>query len=286
MSTENIMNAHQVAHVEHPQKEPSGLGFLWETRALVDVARMPAHLIGSYFRRSSSRDITKKSDFKVLLFPGFGSDQRYLKPLQAYIKNLGFDVTDWGLGFNFAGLNLSHKPADLSENWDIEFPENIDLKNYSGEAGVPYLIDLATEKALEYHLEDFRPLFLVGWSLGGYVAREVARNLEGKVNQVITLGSPIIGGPKYTKGVGFYKKRGLDVDWIEKEVAKQHQKPLNVPVKAIFSKSDKVVEWRSTVDKVNPQVEHIEIDCAHLGMGFNPSIWAIIEQTLAEIDEA
>lgn len=275
-----VLDASEVRETKRPLKEPSTKGFFLEARALGDLLQMPPKLIASYISKAKSVDSATSSQAKVMLFPGYGSDHRYMKPLAAFISNLGFDVTDWGLGFNFAGVNLEHSPQDLDGNWQLEFPEDYDFDNYVGEAGVAHLIDLATKKAADYHADDKRPLVLIGWSLGGYIAREVARNLEDKIDQVITMGSPVIGGPKYTKGAVIYRRKGFDLDWIEREVDKRNQQPLKLPITAIFSKSDKVVEWRSTIDKINPQVEHIEIDCAHLGMGFNPKIWSIVKQKL------
>jgi pimeloyl-ACP methyl ester carboxylesterase len=82
------------------------------------------------------------------------------------------------------------------------------------------------------------PVRLIGWSLGGYLAREVAREHPHAVQQVITLGSPVIGGPKYTAVAGAYRRRGVDLDAIEAEVAVRNELPLDTPITAIYSQSD------------------------------------------------
>ena len=115
---------------------------------------------------------------------------------------------------------------------------------------------------------------------GGYLAREAARDLPDKVDRVITLGSPIIGGPKYTAAAPFFMKRGLDLDWIEQEVLRRESRPIQQPVTAIYSKSDAIVSWHATVDHHNENVEHIEVDAAHVGLAFNPTVWAHIIDAL------
>ena len=207
--------------------------------------------------------------------PGFGSDDRFTKPLRHYLTRRGYPAEGWGLGKNMAGVDLSHSLDDLSDNWHVEHRED-----YRGEASVPYLCDKLAERVRARHEELGEPISLIGWSLGGYLAREAARDLPEKVNRVITLGSPIIGGPKYTAAAPFFLKRGLDLDWIEQEVLRREARPIQQPVTAIYSKSDAIVNWHAVVDHHNENVEHIEVDAAHIGLAFNPTVWGHIISAL------
>lgn len=120
------------------------------------------------------------------------------------------------------------------------------------------------------------PLVAVGWSLGGYLAREVAREIPDRFRKVITLGSPIIGGPRFTAAAGWYLSHGFDLDQIEREVADRYRTPLVVPVVAIYSKRDGIVSWEACIDRWSPGVRHIEVDSTHLGLAFSPQVLDIV----------
>jgi hypothetical protein len=72
----------------------------------------------------------------------------------------------------------------------------------------------------------------------------------------------------------------MDLDWIEEEVAGREANPIQQPITAIYSRSDGVVDWRACIDHHSPNVRHVEVNAAHLGMGFNPTIWRHIVQAL------
>ncbi len=127
-----------------------------------------------------------------------------------------------------------------------------------------------------------RPISLVGWSLGGYLAREIARDLPSRVERVVSFGSPVIGGPKYTTAGRVYERRGIDVDQIERTVEERKRVPLRVPVTAIYSRRDGVVAWQACIDNENNDlIEHIEVEATHLGLGFNPEVFRIVARRLA-----
>ncbi len=244
---------------------------LLESRAALDVARMLAPLAAS-----SIRPAPRREDTLAIVVPGFGSGDRYTLPLRQYLKRQGFLAEGWGLGTNLAGTNLEHTQDDLSERWDFNRRED-----YRGEAGVPYLVDRFYERVKQRHLETGLKIVLVGWSLGGYIARETARDMPDIVKRVVTMGSPTVGGPKYTAAAAFFDKRGMDLDWIEEEIARREAQPICQPITAIVSKTDAIVDWNAAIDRYSPNVNHIEVDAAHLGMGFNPEIWSHVLAALS-----
>ena len=243
---------------------------LLESRAALDIARMVGSLIGPARPRQADNN-----DTLVIVVPGFGSGDSYTLPLRRFLRRQGFKAEGWNLGTNLAGSNLEHSQEDLSERWDFE-----QRADYRGEGGVPYLIDRFHDRVVERHADAGMPITLIGWSLGGYIAREVARDLPGVVQRVITMGSPTVGGPKYTAAAPFFEKRGLDLDWIEAEISRREARPIPQPITAIVSKTDAIVDWNAAIDRHSPNVEHIEVDAAHLGMGFNREIWGHISEAL------
>lgn len=257
-------------HNHAPLAAPRRSALWLETRTAVDLARMVAPLLSAHIRPRPAR-----GGSHVIVIPGFGSDDRYTRPLRHYLKRLGFAAEGWGLGKNLAGIDLPHELDDLSPRWQVSRKED-----YRGEGSVPFLCDRVVERVQERQAEIDLPITLIGWSLGGYIARETARDLPGLVDRVITFGSPTIGGPKYTAAAPFFRKRGMDLDWIEEEVAKREVRPIQQPITAIYSKSDAVVSWQAAIDHHSDNVQHIEVRASHLGMGFNPTIWSHVVSAL------
>lgn len=186
---------------------------------------------------------------KVLVLPGFGAGDASTALLRSYLGWLGYDARGWGLGTN---------------GGDVP-------------ALVRAVIDLTRRQADD----SGEPVRLIGWSLGGTLARETAREHPELVERVITMGTPVIGGPKYTAVADFYRQRGYDLDAIEAAVAQRDQVPIRVPVTAIYTRNDGVVAWRACIDRANPDVEHIEVDTTHIGLGINPQVYGIVAQRLA-----
>ncbi len=127
-----------------------------------------------------------------------------------------------------------------------------------------------------------QPTTLIGWSLGGVIAREVARLYEPLVCEVITLGTPIIGGPKYTAvGKRFADTSNLDLDTFEHEAHDRNSMGIKQPVTSIYSKLDGVVGWQASVDVYNEQTRNIPVLSSHFGIGVNGRVWRLIADTLA-----
>ena len=185
---------------------------------------------------------------RTLVFPGFGAGNGSTLVLRRYLTYLGHDVAGWELGVNSGDVLTT-----LRE-----------------------LVDHVRSQAQR----SGAPVALVGWSLGGYLAREVAREAPDCVNRVITLGSPVIGGPKYTQVASMFAARGEDLDLIERLVAERERVPLSVPVTAIYSKFDGVVAWEACIDAHSPHVEHVEVRTTHIGLGFSPDVYRLVAQRL------
>jgi len=269
------MKGTELKNIDAPTSRPSKLKLIGESRTIFNAfgSLLPLAI-------SSLTATNQKTGMPIILLPGFASDERYLKPLAKHLSNHGYHAEGWGLGVNMAGANYQHTLEDLSPRWHIEPKPDYDPAEYKGEGGVPLLCDMATKRIKQRANELGEKVILIGWSLGGYIAREVARDLPDQVAQIITLGSPVIGGPKYTAAAPFFINKGFDLDWVEREAEKRNQYPIKQAITAIYSKSDGIVDWRATIDKFSPNVNHIEVNASHLGMGFNRTIWKHIIRTL------
>jgi pimeloyl-ACP methyl ester carboxylesterase len=147
---------------------------------------------------------------------------------------------------------------------------------------VPALIPRVAELIEEQATATGQRVRLVGWSLGGYLAREAARESPQSVERIVTLGTPVVGGPKYTTAGRYYAQRGYDLDAIEAAVAARNRVPLRVPVTAIYTRSDGVVAWEACIDHHSPSVDHVEVHTTHVGLGLSPDVYRIIATRLAQ----
>lgn len=220
---------------------PPRAGILREARGLLELARLLVRI------PSLSRQPRGRGE-PVLVLPGYGAGDASTVLLRSYLRFLGYRVR--GLG-----------------------------RTRSGE--VPELLVRVLRRLISLSRKSDQEVRIVGWSLGGYLAREAARERPDLVKQVITLGTPVVGGPKYTVVAHSLRRRGVDMDAIEAQIASRNEVSLTTPVTAIYSRVDAVVAWGACIDHLCVNVEHIEVGTTHFGLGFSPEVYRIIAQRLA-----
>jgi pimeloyl-ACP methyl ester carboxylesterase len=150
---------------------------------------------------------------------------------------------------------------------------------------VPDLLPRVLKRISSFARKTQQEVRLIGWSLGGYLAREAARERPDLVHRVITLGTPVVGGPKYTVVARRFHRRGMDMAAIEAEIELRNQISLRTPVTAIYSRADAVVAWEACIDQNGSDVEHVEVRTTHIGLGFSAEVYKIIAQRLADDDK-
>jgi pimeloyl-ACP methyl ester carboxylesterase len=185
---------------------------------------------------------------RVLALPGFAASDVSTAVLRLVLRGLGHDARGWGLGRNGGDVRA--------------------------------LLPRVRRLVASHAHETGRPVRLVGWSLGGVLAREVAREEPELVDRIVTMGSPIVGGPRYTATARMMRRRGVDFDAIDAAIAAREQRPIQVPMTVIYSKRDGIVAWQACVDETNPFVEHHVVDSTHLGLGFHAEVLAIVARAL------
>jgi pimeloyl-ACP methyl ester carboxylesterase len=210
-----------------------------EAAAVIQVPRLAA--------KSFSLRRGPRGDATVVLFPGFGTGDAIMHPMRRYLQGLGHDAHGWNLGTNRGDVNGQ--------------------------------VEAAFAQVRRHHGRTGQQISLVGWSLGGVFAREIARDEPDMVDRVITFGTPIVGGPRYTRSAQSYEPQQLDQ--IETQVDERNLVPIVNRITAMYSKADGVVDWRACIDEINPTVENIEVKSTHAGMIIDPDVWSIIAQRLA-----
>ena len=191
-----------------------------------------------------------KGQGRVMVLPGFMTDDSITWLLRRFLGSLGYDVEPWGLGVN-RGAMMKFLPKMITR---LE-------GNNTGQADPPSL---------------------VGWSRGGTLAREVARDRPDLVRSVITLGSPVRGGLNATSmGKLVQVDTGLTPEAVKRLLRERQKTPITVPITAIYSKTDGVVAWRACVDDVSPNIVHHEVRGSHSGLGFNAEVYQLVAKALA-----
>ncbi len=226
-----------------PLKPPSKFSTLKELRA-------PLEWLFAFSNRRKLTHVPKGNQQLVVLVPGYGADEWSMRPLKKFLKSINYRVFDWG-----HGRNRGHVTHDT------------------------HLLAETVRQIRANH--DQQKVTLIGWSLGGVLSREVARIHPDRVSEVITMGTPLIGGPKYTVlATKYAKTMDMDLDAYEAEIHDINSEGIKQPLTVIYSKSDGIVGWRAMVDQYNKHANNIEVDCSHMGMGVNAEVWQIIAETL------
>jgi pimeloyl-ACP methyl ester carboxylesterase len=232
------------AGLGHPSGPPSTRAALGELGSALDGVR----LVGALPRLSSA---PRGDGHLVVDIPGWRAPELTGAPLRGYLRRLGYDARGWGFGTN------TGDPRRDVERLSRSVLELVDAKG--------------------------EPASLVGWSLGGVIAREVARRHPDAVRRVITYGTPVTGGPRHTTVARAYR-RGPDPDAHRVAERLDPTAPIPVPLTILFSKRDGVVAWQACLDHTSPDAEHVEVSSTHIGMGIDPDVWTVVADRLARVD--
>ena len=128
-----------------------------------------------------------------------------------------------------------------------------------------------------------RKVSLVGWSLGGLYARQLAKMMPERVRSVITLGSPFAAGPKATNAWRVYEMAsGRRADEEDARFGGSLSAPPPVPTTAIFSRTDGICAWQGCMEKTSATSESIEVESSHCGMGHHPAAVYAVADRLAQ----
>ena len=128
-----------------------------------------------------------------------------------------------------------------------------------------------------------RKISLVGWSLGGLYARQLAKMMPDRVRSVITLGSPFAGNPKATNAWRVYEMAsGRRADEEDARFGGSLAETPPVPTTAIFSRTDGICAWQGCMEKPSAQSENIEVESSHCGMGHHPAVVYAVADRLAQ----
>ena len=231
------------AATQRPTPPPSRLLMLAEGRALWEAG---ATLATWPLLQTAPRG----DHHAVLVFPGLIASDGSTKLLRRYLESLGYEAHGWGLG-----------------------------RNLGPRAGIEGGMVRRLQELYERH--NGRKVSLVGWSLGGVYARELAKEMPELVRCVVTLGTPFAGPHTSTNAWRIYQfASGRN---IEREVQNYRlAEAPPVPTTSIYTRTDGVVAWQGSIQSAqtgHAQTENIEVIASHIGIGVNPSaLWAVADR--------
>jgi len=186
----------------------------------------------------------------ILVLPGLIANDASTWALRRYLATRGYVSYPWKEGFNFG-------PSDGT-------------------------VERLQQRVDTLYRRHGRPISLIGWSLGGAMARALAFRMPEHVRSVITLGSPIQGHHSGTNAWRIFEMvSGWKAD--DPRLAEWLAEHPPAPSTSFMSKTDGVVNWRMSMAPENELSENIEVSASHLGMGVNPVVlWAIADRLAQE----
>ena len=181
----------------------------------------------------------------VLALPGFLASDLSMAPLRRYLTELGYDTHAWQMGRNLGGL-MKMRAA-------------------------------LRERLAAIHAATGRKVSLIGWSLGGVYARDLALHAPDMVRYVLTLGSPFANDVRATNATKLYEALSGETVGDDPAFLEAIAGDLPMPATSIFSRADGVVNWRTCLLRPSATSENIEVYLAsHVGLGVNPAVlWAV-----------
>jgi pimeloyl-ACP methyl ester carboxylesterase len=187
----------------------------------------------------------------VMLIPGLMSSDWSTTPMRGYLNRLGYDAHGWGLGTN-RGPRAGLEGVLLSR-----------------------LADIANARG--------RRVTLIGTSLGGIYARQIAKVRPDLVRSVVTLGSPFAQSPKATRAWRLYEYvSGHSIDRRDAHMGGALGTPPPLPTTAIYSRSDGICAWQGCTEKKGPMAESVRVFGSHLGLPHNPFVFHVVADRLAQ----
>src|ERR1700759_4559211 len=226
------------------------------SRTLMFLEGRAIHELGAFLGALPLLSLAPRGDgHPVLVLPGLIASDVSTRPLRAFLRNRGYFVRGWG-----QGRNLGLRPGVQS--------------------GLTGLLE-------EMNDTPGRKVPLVGWSLGGLYARQLAKMMPERVRSVITLGSPFAGSPRSTNPWRLYEvERGRRPDEEDPRFGGSLSVAPPLPTTAIFSRSDGICAWQGCMEKTSATSESIEVESSHCGMGHHPAVVYAVADRLAQPEGA
>ena len=229
-------------------RPPSRFWMMAEGRAFFELGAF-------YMMRPFLSQLKQGDGHAVKVLPGFMATNNSTLPMRNLLRDLGYDAHGWDSGRN---VRVDHALLHRLES---------QLARLNDDSG--------------------RKVSLIGWSLGGVLARELAKLHPDRVRLVISLGSPISDDRSHTNASRLFEFfNGKEPAVMEGGRFSGLDVAPPVPTTSILTKTDGIVHWRGSVQKpCKTPSENIEVYASHCGLGVNPSVMIAIADRLAQAED-
>jgi pimeloyl-ACP methyl ester carboxylesterase len=187
----------------------------------------------------------------VLTLPGFLASDLSMSPMRRYLRARGYGTHKWKMGRNLGGFSSTRGS----------------------------LRDLLRQ----IHESTGRRVSIVGWSLGGVYARDLALQMPEMVRSIVTLGSPFTGDIRATNATRLYERLSGEGKNDFPEIRQAIAGDMPVPTTSIYSRGDGIVNWHTSLLRPSATAENVEVHLAsHFGLGVNPAALWVVADRLAQ----
>lgn len=211
--------------------------------------RAPWELGAALLAAPMLKDVPAGDGHPVMVLPGLMAGDTLTFFLRRFLDKCGYQAYAWK-----QGLNLGPRDG---------------------------LLERCIARTRELSEKHEQKVSLIGWSLGGIYAREIAKAIPDHVRCVITLGSPFTGHPTATNAWRLYQMVSGKPAIDEMQIAELKKTP-PVPTTSIFSRTDGIVSWQCCVEQETDLSENIEVHGSHTGMVANPTVLYALADRLAQ----
>lgn len=226
-------------------KSPSLIWFFLE------IPRAIFQYFVSFGKRNFSTPKVKGDGHPVFVIPGLMNNSWTTYFLRRYLNRIGYQAIDWGLGLNTGKL-----------------------KN----------LEVLSKKVQKIHFETGEKVTLVGFSLGGVMARELAKMNPNITRCLITKGSPFRGLNIKNNVTWIYHLVNPKSKSLESDPAffARFEVPAPVPTFAMYSKTDGIVPWQGCMEVESDLHQNIEFNVSHFEFGVHGGVFETIGEILPQ----
>ena len=187
----------------------------------------------------------------VLVLPAMLTDDKAMRHVSWFLRSRGYKVLDWGMG-----RNRGPRPG---------------------------VFDLLLAKLKAEMRRTGQKTSVVGWSLGGTLARVLANRHPELVRSVVTLASPHCGGAKAGHLDWLYTMATGHAPGSHASFEREYSRTPDVPLTSVYTQLDAVVPWRSAYQEPGPQCESVEVRTTHGAMATHPLVMVVLADRLSQL---
>ncbi len=219
------------------------------------LALEPLRAVSDYVAGMMSpvKSLPRGDGHPVIVFPGFAASGAATADFRSRLQQLGYAIHDWEQGIN--------------QGPDADFDQ---------------WLALLGEQLQQIHARYGRSVSLIGWSLGGIYARELAKKYPALVRQVVTLATPFMGKSDITHAGWVFTRFNSGAFPLSEALLERLKIQPPVPSASIYSQTDGVVAWQGCQGQESRHHCNIEVNgVSHMGMVHHPEVLRSVANLLA-----